>query len=86
MTLVSVILDFVCERPALVGLIALTVLVHYVVAQRRQSRFGKPLPMPRGLPVLGNILQMGRMPWYQMTEWAHELGEESYDLASVRHS
>lgn len=66
--------DFILERPALFALLGLGLVVYYVVEQRRLARYGKPLPMPRGLPILGNIFQLGRMPWYQMTRWSKELG------------
>ncbi|TCD61911.1 hypothetical protein EIP91_007725 [Steccherinum ochraceum] len=68
------ILDFLFDRPDLTALLALGLIVTYVVSAQRQSRFGKPLPSPRGLPIVGNIFQVGRMPWLQFTKWAKELG------------
>lgn len=46
-----------------------------VLVRRYQSqKYGQSLPCPRGLPVLGNALQLGDTPWVPMTEWAKDLG------------
>ncbi|KAI0076940.1 cytochrome P450 [Panus rudis PR-1116 ss-1] len=39
-----------------------------------RSKNGKLPPGPRGLPLVGNTFQIGRLPWFQLTKWAKQYG------------
>jgi len=56
-------------------LILLGSIVFCVATGRRRTRkFGRPLPMPRGLPIVSNALQLGDQPWIPLRRWSEYLG------------
>ncbi|OZJ05278.1 hypothetical protein BZG36_01931 [Bifiguratus adelaidae] len=47
------------------------VLIYWLRRSKRKYRYP---PGPRGLPVLGNLLQVGNLPWETFTEWGKTYG------------
>lgn len=56
---------------AVVGVIALA----YQRLSGTRSKGYKPVPGPKGLPLLGNILQLSPQPQKEFMKWAKEFGE-----------
>lgn len=54
-------------------------LVYVLHRSIRRSRLNY-FPGPRGLPVIGNALQLGAFPWLQMTKWSEEFGMSQMEL------
>ncbi|TCD61907.1 hypothetical protein EIP91_007721 [Steccherinum ochraceum] len=68
------LLDTVLKRPDLAAFLCFAIVLVLLVPSRNRHAKGKPLPSPKGYPLIGNALQIGLMPWYQMTRWSKELG------------
>lgn len=66
--------------PAWTILVASFGLIWFLL-RRRQSQFNgklgnlKKLPGPKGLPLIGNMLDMGKQPTKQLVEWTKEYGD-----------
>ena len=58
-------------RPAAV--LAICLVVSYAATVKSASK-GKRPPGPRGLPLLGNILQLSDENWLTFTKWKSEFG------------
>lgn len=74
MAMLRDLVDAALTRPDLAALVCLGMLAVFFIRSQRRHVKGKPLPRPRGLPLLGNALQIGEMPWFQMAKWSKELG------------
>ncbi|KAJ3514438.1 hypothetical protein NLJ89_g2380 [Agrocybe chaxingu] len=59
-------------------IVGLCGLVSYLVVQYYNSPWRKLPPGPRGLPIIGNILQMHEKQWLQFTEWRKTYGDLIY--------
>lgn len=59
------------------GLGALVVyLIHRSIRRSRLQYF----PGPKGIPILGNALQLGAFPWLQLTKWSEEFGKSQLSI------
>ncbi|KAI0791963.1 cytochrome P450 [Abortiporus biennis] len=75
-------LDFpivVFPNDRIIAVLALSLWVYaayrFFDVTRRYVRSKELLfPGPKGLPLIGNVMQIGRFPWYQMTKWSQEFG------------
>ncbi|KAH8089922.1 cytochrome P450 [Cristinia sonorae] len=68
-------LDAILARPDQAAVLCLGVLTVLFLHSHKQRTKGKPLPCPKGIPVLGNALQIqATAPWVQMAKWGAELG------------
>lgn len=56
----------------LLKLFSLTIVVKYIHYLYFQTRYWPP--GPRGIPILGNIFQLPKLPWYKFTEWKAQYG------------
>lgn len=74
----SVVVMSLLSNPWIFSVLCISVIAGYLAVRRRP--FGKPLPGPKGLPLLGNVLQLGTHQWIQMTKWSKEYGEYKYLL------
>lgn len=55
-------------------LLALALGLLLITARVISKSKGTMPPGPRGLPLLGNIFQLPKLPWYRFTEWKEEFG------------
>ena len=59
------------------------VMLRFVVDLVRHERVKRQMPPgPRGLPLLGNLLQMTRLPFIQYMQWAEQYGRYRFALVS----
>lgn len=84
MALLGTALDAARTRPDLAVLLCLGILVVLFIRSHKRHVKGNPLPSPRGYPLIGNALQIGAMPWYQMTKWSKEFGTFFVLMSSQR--
>ena len=58
-------------------------MLRFVVDLVRHERVKRQMPPgPRGLPLLGNLLQMTRLPFIQYMQWAEQYGRYRFALVS----
>ncbi|KAH8091810.1 cytochrome P450 [Cristinia sonorae] len=74
MTVTKYLLDGALERPDLAIILCFGILAVFFIRSHTQQVKGKPLPRPKGYPILGNATQLGEMPWLQMEKWSKEFG------------
>lgn len=56
----------------LLKLFSLTIIVKYIHYLYFQTRYWPP--GPRGIPILGNMFQLPKLPWYKFIEWKAQYG------------
>lgn len=59
------------------SLLPIMVIAVVAITGRRYLQ-RKRLPGPPGLPLLGNIFQLGKFPWLKFTEWSQIYGTYMY--------
>ncbi|KAH8817738.1 cytochrome P450 [Flagelloscypha sp. PMI_526] len=64
--------SIIADRP--VAILAILLIASLAVIFKPSSSKGKRPPGPRGLPILGNILQLSDENWLTFTKWKFEYG------------
>jgi hypothetical protein len=76
---------FTVPLAVLVPLVVVAVDIVRRTTKARIERKGYPLPPgPTPLPVLGNVLSVGKEPWLTYTDWKEKYGE--YHVEMVMHN
>ncbi|KAL0570242.1 hypothetical protein V5O48_011727 [Marasmius crinis-equi] len=60
------------------GLILISLSAIYITRKLLEQKEGKLPPGPRGLPIIGNLLQLSIDPWIPFTEWKYKFGPLVY--------
>jgi len=71
----SAIIVFVQQHSTLVSWILAGCAILFIV-RYLQSPWRKLPPGPRGIPLLGNVLEMGGKQWLGFMKWKEEFGQK----------